>query len=112
MLKNYLPYILLLGAIITEVMATSLLKDTNQFKRWDIVLWMIGLYSVSFYLLSIVVQSIPIGITYAIWSGLGIVLIILLGIYKYQQTPNIPTIIGLALIIAGVVLVNLTRESH
>ncbi len=112
MLKNYLPYILLLGAIIVEVIATSLLKDTNQFKRWDIVLWMIGLYSVSFYLLSIVVQSMPVGITYAIWSGLGIVLIVLIGMYKYQEIPNIPTIFGLVLIIAGVVLVNLTSESH
>ena len=112
MLKNYLVYILLLIAIITEVIATVLLKDTNQFKRWDIVLWMMGFYGVSLYLLSIVVQSMSVGITYAIWSGLGVVLIVLIGMYKYQEIPNIPTIFGLALIIAGVVLVNFTSESH
>ena len=56
--------------------------------------------------MSHVVSFVPVGITYATWSGLGIVAITIIGVFKYNQMPNIPTIIGLALIITGVVIVN------
>ncbi|MCH9853196.1 MAG: multidrug efflux SMR transporter [Alphaproteobacteria bacterium] len=111
MLKQYYPYILLVLAIIAEVIGTSLLKDTDQFRRWNIALVMIGFYAVSFYLLSIVVKTIPVGIAYALWSGLGTVFIVLIAIYKYQEIPNLPTILGLAMIVGGVVMVNLYSDT-
>ncbi len=112
-MKNYYPYILLVLAVLAEVIGTSLLKDTDQFRRWNIALVMIGFYVVAFYLLSIVVKSLPVGITYALWSGLGTVFIVLIAIYKYQEIPNLPTILGLGLIIGGVVMVNLySGSSH
>ncbi len=110
-MKNYYPYILLVLAVIAEVIGTSLLKDTDQFRRWNIALVMIGFYVVAFYLLSIVVKSLPVGITYALWSGLGTVFIVLIAIYKYQEIPNLPTFLGLALIVGGVVMVNLYSDT-
>ncbi len=112
LLKGWLPHIFLVGAVVAEVIATSLLKDTNEFKRWDIVLIMMGFYSLSFFMLSIVVKTIPVGVVYAIWSGLGVILISLIAAYKYAEIPNFPTISGLALIVIGVVIVNLYGASH
>ena len=65
-----------------------------------------GTICFSYYLMSHVVSFIPVGITYATWSGLGIAAITVIGILKYNQIPNIPTIIGLTLIIVGVIIVN------
>ena len=99
-------YIFLTFAIVLEITGTSLVKDTAGFTRWVPTAICLGTICFSYYLMSHVVTIVPVGITYATWSGLGIAAITVIGIYKYNQIPNIPTIIGLILIITGVIIVN------
>ena len=103
-------YIFLAFAIILEITGTSLVKDTAGFTRWIPSIICLLTICFSYYLMSHVVGYIPIGITYATWSGLGIVALTLVGIYKYNQIPNIPTTIGLVLIIVGVVIVSTMND--
>ncbi len=99
--------LLLLAAIGCEVGATTALNYTHQFtKLIPSVITVVG-YVASFYLLSMALRTIPIGIAYAIWSGLGIVMITLIGVLAFKQTPDLPAIIGIALIMAGVMVINL-----
>ena len=96
-------YIFLAFAIVLEITGTSLVKDTAGFTRWMPTVICLGTICFSYYLMSHVVTfCFQWGITYATWSGLGIAAITVIGIYKYNQVPNIPTIIGLILIIIGV----------
>ena len=99
-------YIFLAFAIVLEITGTSFVKDTAGFTRWMPTVICLGTICFSYYLMSHVVTFVPVGITYATWSGLGIAAITVIGIYKYNQVPNIPTIIGLILIIIGVIIVN------
>ena len=99
-------YIFLAFAIILEITGTSFVKDTEGFTRWIPSVLCLVTICFSYYLMSHVVIFVPVGITYATWSGLGIAAITVIGIYKYNQIPNIPTIIGLILIITGVIIVN------
>ncbi len=93
-------------AIALEITGTSFVKDTEGFTRWVPSIICLVTICFSYYLMSHVVGFIPVGITYATWSGLGIVAITIIGVFKYNQIPNIPTIIGLVLIIIGVIIVN------
>ena len=99
-------YIFLAFAIVLEITGTSLVKDTVGFTRWMPTAICLATICFSYYLMSHVVDIIPLGITYATWSGLGIAAITIIGVFKYNQIPNIPTIIGLTLIIVGVIIVN------
>ena len=99
-------YIFLGFAIVLEITGTSLVKDTAGFTRWLPSIICLITICFSYYLMSHVVGFIPVGITYATWSGLGITAITIIGVFKYNQIPNIPTIIGLTLIIIGVVIIN------
>ena len=99
-------YIFLGFAIVLEITGTSLVKDTAGFTRWLPSIICLITICFSYYLMSHVVRFVPVGITYATWSGLGITAITIIGVFKYNQIPNIPTIIGLTLIIVGVVIVN------
>ncbi len=99
-------YIFLGFAIVLEITGTSLVKDTAGFTRWLPSIICLITICFSYYLMSHVVGFVPVGITYATWSGLGITAITIIGVFKYNQIPNIPTIIGLTLIIIGVVIVN------
>ncbi|BBM04024.1 SMR family transporter [Microbulbifer sp. GL-2] len=103
-MKNWL----FLGvAIIAEVVATSSLKASEGFtKVWPSLLVVLG-YGVAFYFLSLTLKSIPVGIAYAIWSGLGIVLISLVAWLMFGQKLDFASIIGMTLIVAGVVVINL-----
>ena len=103
-------YIFLAFAIVLEITGTSLVKDTAGFTRWIPSIICLVTICFSYYLMSHVVIFIPVGITYATWSGLGIAAITIIGILKYNQIPNIPTIIGLLLIISGVIIVNLMND--
>jgi len=103
-------YIFLVFAIILEVTGTSFVKDTVGFTRWIPSIICLVTICFSYYFMSHVVSFIPVGITYATWSGLGIAAITIIGVFKYNQIPNIPTIIGLTLIIAGVVIVNTMND--
>lgn len=99
---------LLLLAIAAEVIGTSCLKLSDGFSRlWPSVVVLLA-YSTSMLLLSRVVQTIPLGITYALWSGIGIVAIVLVGLLVYRQVPASTQLFGMALITAGVVMVNVT----
>ncbi len=101
----------LLLAIVAEVVATSALKASNGFTRlWPAVIVVVG-YSVSFYCLSLVLKTIPVGITYAVWSGLGIVLITLAAWWLYGQTIDTAGLVGMGLILAGVVVLNVFSAS-
>tara|TARA_B100000745_G_scaffold19208_1_gene13424 strand:- start:370 stop:711 length:342 start_codon:yes stop_codon:yes gene_type:complete len=103
-------YILLAFAIVLEITGTSFVKDTVGFTRWVPTIICLVTICVSYYLMSHVVSFVPVGITYATWSGLGILAITIIGVFKYNQMPNIPTIIGLTLIIVGVVIVNTMND--
>ena len=94
-------------AIAAEVVATSALKASEGFTRpWLSALVIVG-YSIAIFLLSLVLKTIPVGVAYAIWSGLGIVLITLAAWLIYGQRIDLPGLIGMGLIIAGVVVLNL-----
>jgi small multidrug resistance pump len=100
-------YVYLLIAIVAEVIATSLLKSTAEFTRfWPSVVVVAG-YCASFYFLTLAMRTIPVGVSYAIWSGLGIVLITGAAVAIYRQVPDLPALIGMGLIVAGVVVIQL-----
>ncbi|SOC85280.1 small multidrug resistance pump [Ensifer adhaerens] len=99
-------YAVLVAAIFFEVIGTTLLKQAEQFtKLWPTVFSMIA-YGIAFYLLSIVLKTMPVGIAYAIWSGLGIVFVSIIGVVVFRQSLDWPAIAGLLLIILGIVIVN------
>lgn len=101
------PYALLAIAIVAEVIATSAMRASEGFSRLlPSTVVVIG-YGIAFYCLSLTLKSIPVGIVYAVWSGAGIVLITLVAVVLYRQVPDVPAIIGLGLIIAGVAVLNI-----
>lgn len=104
-------YLYLGAAILAEVIATSLLKTSNGFTRlWPSVATVVG-YSISFFCLAQTLGSVPTGVAYAIWSGVGIVLISLIAWLVFGQTLDAPALAGMGLIIAGVVVINLFSRS-
>ena len=103
-------YIFLILAIAFEVISTSFLKDTNGFTRLYPSLVVIVALCICLFLMSHSMKFIPVGIVYASWAGLGIVAITIIAVFKYNQMPNIPTMIGIALIVIGVVVVNLMND--
>lgn len=102
-----MAYLYLLVAIVAEVIGTSALKASEGFSRPVPGALVVVGYGIAFYCLSHVLKSIPVGITYAIWSGLGIVLISLVGVVLFKQALDLPAVIGMGLIIAGVAVINL-----
>jgi small multidrug resistance pump len=106
-----MTYLYLAIAIIAEVTATSALKASEEFTRLVPSLIVIIGYGVAFYFMTLVLRTIPIGITYAIWSGLGIVLVAVVGVVLYKQSLDVPAIIGMSLIIAGVLVINLFSKT-
>lgn len=105
-------YWFLLLAIVSEVIGSTALRATKSFTQfWPSVVTVVG-YAVSFYALSVTLGSIKIGIAYAIWSGLGIILITALGFLVYKQKLDAPALIGISLILAGVIVIQLfSKES-
>ncbi len=93
-------------AIVAEVIATSALKAADGFSKLTPSIIVVLGYGIAFYCLALTLRSIPVGIVYAIWSGIGIVLISLVGYFVYRQQLDMPAIIGLSLIVAGVVVIN------
>ncbi len=106
-----MSYLYLSIAIIAEVIATSALKSSQGFTRpWASIVVVLG-YGIAFYCLSIVLKTIPIGIAYAIWAGLGVVLITIVGYFFYQQKLDIAAVVGMSLIVAGVLGINIFSTS-
>ncbi len=108
MIKNWL---FLLIAIVGEVIATSALKSSEGFSRlWPSVVVVVG-YGVAFYFLSLTLRVIPMGIAYAVWSGVGIVLITLVGWSLFDQKIDLPAFLGIVLITAGVAVMNIFSKT-
>lgn len=107
-MKNWL---FLFVAIFAEVIATSSLKASSGFSRLGPSLLAVAGYGVAFYCLSLTLRTIPVGIAYAIWSGVGIVLVTLIAWLIFGQKLDLPAVAGMALIIAGVVVLNLFSKS-
>jgi small multidrug resistance pump len=98
-------------AIFAEVIGTTALKASNEFTHLvPSVLVVVG-YGTAFYFMAISMRVLPVGIMYAIWSGMGIVLVSLIGWLVYKQTLDLPSIIGMGLIISGVIVINLFSTS-
>ena len=98
-------------AIVAEVVATTALKSTEGFTRlWPSLLVIVG-YGAAFYFMTVSLRVLPVGIMYAIWAGMGIVLVAILGWVVYRQSLDAAAITGIALIIAGVLVINLFSGS-
>ncbi|HKQ84412.1 MAG TPA: SMR family transporter [Steroidobacteraceae bacterium] len=107
-MKNWL---LLAAAIVSEVIATSALKASDGFTRlWPSIVVIAG-YGLAFYFLALTLRAIPLGVAYAIWSGVGIVLISAIGWLLFGQKLDAAAIIGITLIVAGVMVLNLFSKS-
>jgi small multidrug resistance pump len=105
------PWLLLSIAILSEVVATSALNASDGFRKfWPALITVVG-YASSFYFLAQVLRHIPVGITYAVWCGVGIVLISLIGWVVFKQALDTPALIGIGLILAGVLVLNVFSKS-
>ncbi|MEE2916644.1 QacE family quaternary ammonium compound efflux SMR transporter [Sphingomonas ginsenosidimutans] len=102
-----MPYLLLLAAILSEVVATTALKQSDGFTRPFPALVTVAGYAIAFYCLSLALRTIPTGVAYAIWSGVGIVLVTVAARIVHGQRLDLPTLAGMALIVAGVAVMNL-----
>ena len=106
-----MAYFYLAVAIVAEVAATSALKASEEFTKPGPTLIVVVGYAVAFYLLTLVLRTIPVGIAYAVWAGLGIALVALMGVVLYRQVPDVPALIGIGLIISGVVVINVFSQT-
>jgi len=104
-------YLWLSIAIVSEVIGTSALKASEGFTRLVPSLITTAAFLCAFYCLSLTLRTIPVGIAYAIWSGIGIVLISVIALVLFGQKLDAPALIGMALIIAGVLVINLFSKS-
>ncbi len=109
--KDFMAYLYLLIAIIVEVAATSALKASAEFTKLIPSLIVLFGYGTAFYFMTLVLRTIPIGITYAVWSGIGIVLVAIVGALMYKEIPDTPAIIGMTLIISGVVVIHVFSKT-
>lgn len=107
----WVAYGLLAVAIISEVIGSTFLVKSEGFSKLFPSIMVVILFSLAFYLLSQVIKIIPLGIAYAIWAGVGIVLTAMVGYVLFKQTLDAPAIIGIVLIVSGVVVINLFSQS-
>ena len=106
-----MTYVYLFLAIVAEVIATSSLKAAEGFTKLGPSLLVIIGYTAAFFLLSLVLRSMTVGIAYAIWSGIGIVLLALVGAITFREMPDAPAVIGMGLIIAGVIVIHVFSQT-
>lgn len=105
-------YLFLLMAITSEIFGTSMLKASAGFtKLYPSIATVVG-FGVAFYSLSLSLQQIPLGVAYAIWSGVGTVVTAIIGIVIWKETASLTTVLGIVLIVAGVVVINLKGTAH
>ena len=108
---GYPGYLYLAIAILAEVIATSSMKASAHFTRlWPSVIVVVG-YGCAFYFLSRVLDTIPIGVAYAVWSGVGTALVCIVAAVMYKQIPDVPAVVGIALIVTGVVVLNVWSKT-
>ena len=102
-----MPYLILILAVIAETIGTTALQASQQFTRLAPSLIVVVAYGISFFLLGWALKFMPVGIAYAIWSGLGIVLIAVIGFVMFGQRLDPPAILGLAMILGGILVIHL-----
>ena len=107
-----MTYFFLAIAIVAEVAATTCLKLSDGFSRPVTSIATVILYAVSFYCLSLTLRSLPTGLVYAVWSGVGVVLIATIAWVFQSQKLDTPALCGMALIVSGVVVINLFSSAH
>ncbi|AZB65539.1 QacE family quaternary ammonium compound efflux SMR transporter [Cereibacter sphaeroides] len=113
MQPNLVSYLALGGAIVCEVAGSSFLHKSAQFTRLGPTAIMAMFYIASFYLLSVALKTLPLGIAYAVWGGLGTVLVALVSVVIFRQTLDAMAILGIAMIVGGVVIMNgFSHASH
>ncbi|WP_299045185.1 SMR family transporter [uncultured Tateyamaria sp.] len=106
-----LHYIYLIVAVAAETIGTTALQASDQFTRvWPTVIVVVA-YGFAFFFLGIALKYIPVGIAYAMWSGLGIILIALIGFAVFGQRLDLPAVLGLGMIIAGIVVIQLFSKT-
>jgi len=110
-LSLFMTYLYLAIAIVSEVVATSFLKSTDGFTRLAPSIVVICGYAMAFYFLSLTLKAMSVGIVYAIWCGTGIVLVALIAWLVFGQKLDLPAILGMALIISGVAVINIFSKS-
>ena len=104
-------YIALVLAVVAETIGTAALQASQQFTRLTpSVLSFVG-YAIAFYLLSFTLKTMPVGIVYAIWSGLGIVFIAIIGLVAFGQRLDTPAVLGMAMILAGILVIHLFSKT-
>ena len=106
-----MAYLYLSIAIVAEVIATNALKASEEFTKLVPSLIVVVGYGAAFYFLALVLKVIPVGIAYAIWAGMGIVLVAIVAAIVFKQVPDLPAIIGMLLIISGVVVINVFSQT-
>ena len=109
--EKEMAYLYLVLAILAETIGTSTLKATDEFTKLVPSIIVLAGYGISFYFMTLVLRTIPIGITYAVWSGVGIVLISAVGAIFYKEVLDLPAIIGMGLIVAGVIVIHLFSKT-
>ncbi|MGI4884593.1 MAG: DMT family transporter [Janthinobacterium lividum] len=106
-----MPYVFLFLAIVSEVIGTTALTASNQFsKPGPSVVTVVG-YGLAFYFFSFSLKAIPVGVAYAIWGGVGIVLVTLIGFFYFKQRLDLPALAGIGLIVAGVLVMQLFSKT-
>ncbi len=106
-----MSYFYLSIAIVAEVIGTSALKATEEFTRLGPSLVVVVGYGLAFFLLTLALRTIPVGIAYAIWSGVGVALVAGIAAVIYQQVPDAAAILGMSLIVSGVIVINLFSKT-
>ena len=106
-----MPYVFLFLAIISEVIGTSALAASNQFTRLVPSLITVAGYGLGFYFFSFALKAIPMGVAYAIWGGVGIVLVTIIGFVFLKQKLDFPALVGIALIVIGVLVMQLFSKT-
>ena len=106
-----MTYFYLALAIAAEVAGTSLLKVTEEFSKLIPTTFLVIFYLISFWLMTLALRDLPLGVVYAVWSGLGIVLVAMIGTFVYKEIPDLASMIGMALIISGVIVMHLFSKT-
>lgn len=105
-------YLYLAVAVISEVIGSNMVANTEGFTKIKPTLICIFCFGLAIYMLALTVKHMPLYIAYAIWGGLGIILVTVVGIIVWKESVNLPTILGIVLIVSGVVVVNLFSNAH
>ena len=106
-----MPYLILALAVAAETIGTAALQASQQFTRLGPSVIVVVAYAVAFWLLAIALKTFPVGIAYALWSGFGIVFIAIIGLVMFGQRLDLPAVLGIGLILAGILVINLFSKT-